>query len=102
MVRRQCGEITGINRRGLVIALPEPIRHAVEELSVDVLIDGEAIGDTLHAFDLLELKGSNIRQRPYLHRYAGLLTLLDPEHKHLRPVTTIIHPADKLAVFETS
>ncbi len=101
MVRKHGSEITSINRRGLVVALPEPIRHAVEELPVDVLIDGEAIGDTLHAFDLLELKGSNIRQRPYLHRYAGLLTLLDPEHQHLRPVTTIIHPTDKLTMFET-
>ncbi|RYG95095.1 MAG: WGR domain-containing protein [Alphaproteobacteria bacterium] len=101
LVRKKNGEITGINRRGLVVAIPEPIRHAVEELPVDVLIDGEAIGDTLHSFDLLELKNSDIRNRPYLHRYAGLLTLLDPEHKHLRPVITIVHPADKLAMFET-
>jgi bifunctional non-homologous end joining protein LigD len=101
MVRKQGSEITGINRRGLVIALPEPIRQAVEELPVDVLIDGEAVGETLHAFDLLELKGNDIRNRPYLHRYAGLLTLLDPEHKHLRPVSTMTHPADKQAMFET-
>jgi bifunctional non-homologous end joining protein LigD len=98
LVRKEGVEITGINRRGLVIAIPDPIRHAIGELLVDVLIDGEAIGDTLHAFDLLELKGSDIRNRPYLHRYAGLLTLLDAEHKHLRPVTTIVHPADKLAM----
>jgi bifunctional non-homologous end joining protein LigD len=101
MVRKQGFEITGINRRGLVIALPEPIRQAVEELLVDVLIDGEAVGETLHAFDLLELKNTDIRNRPYLHRYAGLLTLLDPEHKHLRPVSTMTHPADKQAMFET-
>ena len=86
---------------GIVIAIPEPIRHAFEELPVDVLIDGEAVGETLHAFDLLELKGHDIRLTPYLHRYAGLLTLLDPEHKYLRPVSTIMHPADKLAMFET-
>jgi bifunctional non-homologous end joining protein LigD len=101
LVRKQGGEVIGINRRGLVIAIPEPMRHAVEELPVDVLIDGEAVGETLHAFDLLELKSSDIRPRPYLHRYAGLLTLLDPDHPHLRPVTTIIHPADKRAMFET-
>ncbi|MES2657196.1 MAG: WGR domain-containing protein [Verrucomicrobiota bacterium] len=101
LVRKQGDEITGINRRGLVIAIPEPIRHAVEELPVDVIIDGEAVGETLHAFDLLEMKGNNLRERGYLHRFAGLLTLLDPEHKHLRPVTTITHPADKLAMFET-
>jgi len=27
--------------------------------------------------------------------------LLDPEHKHLRPVNTMTHPADKLAMFQT-
>ena len=45
---RKCGdEITGINRRGLIVAIPEPIRHAIGEIPFDVLIDGEAVGDTL-------------------------------------------------------
>ncbi len=39
------------------------IRRAVAELPVDVLIDGEAVGDTLHVFDLLESKGNDMRQR---------------------------------------
>ena len=101
LVRKQGDEITGINRRGLIVALPDPIRHAVEELPFDVLIDGEAVGDTLHAFDLLELKGNNLRQQGYLHRCAGLLMILEPGHPNLRPVTTITDPADKRAAFQT-
>jgi bifunctional non-homologous end joining protein LigD len=101
MVRKRGDEITGINRRGLLIPIPEPIRHAFEELPVDVLIDGEAVGDTLHAFDLLEVKGHNIRGNAYLSRFAGLLTLLDPEHKHLRPVNTHMEAGEKRAMFET-
>ena len=101
LVRKQGDEITGINRRGLVVALPGPIRQAVEELPVDVLIDGEAVGDTLHAFDLLEVKGNNLRQQGYLKRYASLLMLLDPEHRALRPVSTMVMPADKQAMFQT-
>ena len=58
MVRKQGDDITGINRRGLVVAIPDPIREAVEHIPFDVLIDGEAVGDTLHAFDLLEVKGN--------------------------------------------
>ena len=54
MVRKRGDEITGINRRGLVVSVPEPIREAVAMLPVDVLIDGEAVGVTLHAFDLLK------------------------------------------------
>lgn len=101
MVRKRGDEINGINRRGLLIPIPEPIRHAFEELPVDVLIDGEAVGDTLHAFDLLEVKGHDIRGNAYLSRFAGLLTLLDPEHKHLRPVNTHMEPEEKRAMFET-
>jgi bifunctional non-homologous end joining protein LigD len=101
LVRKQGEEITGINRRGLVVTLPGPIRHAVEELPVDVLIDGEAVGDTLHVFDLLEVKGNDMRQRGYLYRYAGLLMLIDPKHSALRPVSTVVEPADKLAMFQT-
>jgi bifunctional non-homologous end joining protein LigD len=41
-----------------------------------------------------------LRER-YLHRYAGLLMLLDPEHPALRPVSTVVEPADKLAMFQT-
>eukprot|EP00903_Cladosiphon_okamuranus_P004174 g4172.t1 len=101
MVRKRGDEITGINRRGLLIPIPEPICHAFEELPVDVLIDGEAVGDTLHAFDLLEVKGHDIRGNAYLSRFAGLLTLLDPEHKHLRPVNTHMEAGEKRAMFET-
>ena len=101
MVRKQGDEITGINRRGLVIALPESIRRAVAELPVDVLIDGEAVGDTLHVFDLLESKGNDMRQRRYLDRFYGLLLLLDPEHAALRPVSTVVDPADKQTMFQT-
>ena len=101
LVRKVGDEITGINRRGLVVTLPRLIRRAVEELPVDALIDGEAVGDTLHAFDLLEVKGNNLRQQGYLQRYAGLLMLLDPEHRALRPVSTMVMPTDKQAMFQT-
>ncbi|GAA5117434.1 WGR domain-containing protein [Luteolibacter yonseiensis] len=99
LVRKQGDEITGINRRGLVIAIPEPIRMAVKKIPFDVLIDGEALGDTLHAFDLLELKGNDLRQRRYIDRFAGLLQVLPSKSKHLRPVGTLIRPEDKLRVF---
>ena len=101
LVRKRGDDITGINRRGLLIPIPEPIRHAVEELPVDVLIDGEVVGETLHAFDLLEVKGHDIRSNAYMSRFAGLLNLLDPEHKYLRPVNTFMHAEEKRDMFET-
>jgi len=100
MVRKRGDVITGINRRGLTVSVPEPIRKAVNELPVDVLLDGEAIGDKFHAFDLLEVKGHDIRQQAYLSRYSGLLTLLPHDNPSLQWVGTAIQPEDKLATYE--
>ncbi|MGL5017091.1 MAG: WGR domain-containing protein [Luteolibacter sp.] len=100
MVRKQGDTITGINRRGLVVAIPDPIREAVEHIPFDVLIDGEAVGDTLHAFDLLEVKGNCFRHRRYLDRHAGLLMIIPPNLPALRWVSTSIDPNDKVEIYE--
>ncbi len=100
MVRKWNHEITGINRRGLVVAIPEPIRAAVAQIPGDCLIDGEAVGDTLYAFDLLEVNGLDLRQRGYLDRHSGLLTLIPPNHPALRWVSTMIDPSEKVEAYE--
>jgi bifunctional non-homologous end joining protein LigD len=100
MVRKQGDTITGINRRGLVVAIPDPIREAVEQIPYDVLIDGEAVGDTLHAFDLLEVKCNCLRHRRYLDRHADLLMVIPPNLPALRWVSTSIDPNDKVEIYE--
>jgi bifunctional non-homologous end joining protein LigD len=100
MVRKQGDVITGINRRGLVVAIPEPIREAFAHIPFDVLIDGEAVGDTLHAFDLLEVKGNDLRKRRYLDRFAGLIMVIPPRLPALRWVSTSIDPNDKIEIYE--
>ncbi|MEI7910156.1 MAG: WGR domain-containing protein [Verrucomicrobiota bacterium] len=100
MVRKQGNEITGINRRGLVVAIPESIRAAVAKIPLDVLIDGEAVGDTLHAFDLLEVNGNDLRQRRYIDRHSGLMMVIPPSLPALRWVSTAVDPADKLEIFD--
>ena len=100
MVRKQGDEITGINRRGLVVAIPDAIREAVEHIPFDVIIDGEAVGDTLHAFDLLEVKGNDFRQRRYIDRFAALIMLIPPNLPALRWVSTSVDPNDKIEISE--
>ncbi len=100
MIRKQGETITGINRRGLVVAIPDPIREAVEEIPFDVLIDGEAVGDTLHAFDLLEVKDTDFRQRRYIDRFAGLIMVIPSNLPALRWVSTSIDPNDKVEIYE--
>jgi bifunctional non-homologous end joining protein LigD len=100
MVRKLDHEITGINRRGLIVAVPEPIRAAVAMIPGDCLIDGEAVGDTLHAFDLLEVNGRDLRQRRYLDRHSGLILLLPRNQAALRWVATAVDPNDKVETYE--
>ena len=100
MIRKTGDEITGINRRGLVVSVPTAIREAVDRLPVDVLLDGEVVGETYHAFDLLELKGHDIRQKGYISRYAGLLALLPPDGGALLWVSNSIDTDDKVATYQ--
>jgi len=100
MVRKQGDEITGINRRGLIVAIPDAIREAVEHIPFDVLIDGEAVGDKLHAFDLLEVKGTCLRHRRYIDRFSGLMMVIPPGLDALRWVSTSVDPNDKIEIYE--
>ena len=76
IIRKQAQAITGINKKGNTVGLPLPVFDVVQGLDADVTIDGEAIGETLIAFDLLELDGVDIRSWPYRERLAALMNLL--------------------------
>ena len=53
-------------------------------------------GHTLHAFDLLEVKGNDFRQRRHLDRFAGLIMTIPPNLPALRWVSTAVDPNDKI------
>ena len=73
LVRRIGDTITGINRLGLAIDLPQPIvNHARTVGSQHWLIDGEAVGDTLFAFDALESACVGLRPQAYAKRLRSL------------------------------
>jgi len=81
LIRRNGDEVTGINRRGLTIALPTPImEHARRLAGFQCLLDGEAVGDALIAFDLLEHDGRDLRGEPYSVRLNTLYWLQPPSH----------------------
>jgi bifunctional non-homologous end joining protein LigD len=71
-------DITAINRTGLTVGLAQSVANAVGFLDIQsCLLDGETVGDTFHAFDLLELEGMDLRPSPYAVRYDNLLNLVD-------------------------
>ena len=101
LIRKLNSEIIGINRRGLETGLSEKIAESANSLPGDFIIDGEAVGDTLYAFDLLENDEADLRNQPYRFRF-GLLTLLLSTHKprHIRAVDAAVEPEDKRQMFE--
>ena len=76
LIRKQGEDVTGINRRGIECGIPGSIRVAAGSIPHDFLIDGEAVGETHHVFDLLEIDGSDIRHIPYRERLIKLAQLL--------------------------
>jgi bifunctional non-homologous end joining protein LigD len=78
LIRRDGDGVIGINRKGLAVALPQPI---VEQAMITGgrtwLMDGEAVGDAYFAFDLLEQDGVDLRKEPYSRRLADLHRALE-------------------------
>jgi len=100
LIRKQGDTITGINRLGLVVALPAPLVACVAQCPVDCILDGEAIGDTLCVFDTLLIGDEEIGGLRYGERYLRLLNLLASfQHPHIHLVETHFTAAQKRAAF---
>jgi len=100
LVRKNQTEIHGVNRKGLVIGLPETVFQTVNAIPSNFVLDGECIGDLFHAFDLLEWDGEDCRTKAYRRRLlllSSLLSLSNP--KHIRWVQTATDPANKERLF---
>lgn len=55
------GKAIGANRRGMAVAVPSAIEQEALKLDGDMTLDGEQIGDVYFAFDVLRLKGVDLR-----------------------------------------
>ncbi len=93
-------KIVGINRKGLTIALPESIVQSVTKIETPCTLDGEAIGDTFYAFDLLSMNGMDYGSCPYRERYEALVRLVGRGIGAIVVVETYTLTADKRAAFE--
>jgi bifunctional non-homologous end joining protein LigD len=88
---RRDDQIEGINKKGFVVGAPATIASDIRKLETNFIIDGEAVGDHYHAFDLLEYQGEDLRSLPYrerLSRLADLLLLSEVELEHVHLVET--------------
>lgn len=65
------GYVIGINRRGLIVPLPQGIADemgTIDDHSGAIRVDGEIIGDVLHVFDLHIHRGQQIHAIPWIER----------------------------------
>lgn len=76
LLRKENGVIQGINKKGLIVGVPQTILATAAELKGDFVLDGECMGDCLHVFDLLFHEGKDLRHEGYERRYVALLNLL--------------------------
>jgi bifunctional non-homologous end joining protein LigD len=101
LLEKRGAEINGINRLGLFVGVPETIAAAARKLPVDCVVDGEAVGETLHVFDLLKIDGSGIQGQPYRYRYRQLGDLVGKAAGCISLVPTALTKAEKALAFCT-
>jgi len=89
IIRKQGDTITGINRKGLIIALPASIIHGAQMMANDCILDGECLGDFMFAFDLIAFEDLPLQAQPYKERLAALASFLElSKHPYIEPVET--------------
>jgi len=102
LIRKQDEDIEGINKKGLIVGVPESMSNELRNLPGSFIPDGESIGDDYHVFDLLELNGENMRSLPYRARLASLVNLLlsSANHSHIRLVETAFTTEEKTQLWQ--
>jgi bifunctional non-homologous end joining protein LigD len=96
------GVVTAVNKRGLPCGFPATVQRAMLDLLHLCVIDGEMVGDTFMAFDLLSQDNVDVRHRSYAERHDMLRRLLyvnDEYFIHLQCVdseTTLASKQDLL------
>ena len=105
LIRKQDGEITGINRLGLAVALPDTLVLDANNCDMDFILDWEAIGDMLCVFDVLLIGddeiGGEIGGLRYTERFLRLMNLLGTfQHPAIHLVETHFTAGQKKEAFQ--
>lgn len=101
LIRVKGGKATAVNRAGLECGFPSEIEKDVLEIAEstgDILLDGECVGTTYHAFDVLELKGKDLRDQGVEYR-LGKLNAIGDCFEHVCRVVTARKAADKRSLY---
>ena len=100
LLRKQNDKITGINKLGLAVGLPEELVHDANNCDMEFILDGECVGETLHAFDMLLVGDDEVGGCRYTERYLRLMNLLASfQHPSIQLVQTVFDERQKRELF---
>lgn len=101
LIRKHGAEIEGVNKKGLIVGLPEPLLQVVSRYGPDLELDGESVGDNYHVFDLMVLNGLDVRAWPYQKRLSALMDLfLSVRQNVVRYAETAFSTKEKRALLD--
>lgn len=103
LLKREREEASGINRKGLVVALPQPIADAVVKTNLPshFVLDGEAVGDVLYVFDALGSSRHDLTDMSYIERYRYAEAITNAINSDaIRIVPLAVTTAEKKALYE--
>jgi bifunctional non-homologous end joining protein LigD len=101
LMRKQEDKITGINRLGLEIGLPDTLIRDANNCDVEFIIDGECVGEILYAFDVLLVGDDEIGGCRYTERYLRLMNLLASfQHRSIQLAQTVFDEKQKRELFD--
>lgn len=101
LIRKIGTNIEGINRKGILIGVPETICKSAQAFERNFIIDGEAVGDVLYVFDVLSINNQDVRDLPYIDRHIRLLNLLaSAQQRFIQLAETAFKTADKAELLD--
>lgn len=88
LILRKIGDyVEGINKLGLMVSVADTIEAAARLVPGDFVLDGEAVGDRFHTFDLLSRDATDLRERTYDDRYRALRAVIGDDDTGAAPIS---------------
>lgn len=76
MIRSEDNKVISANRQGQISGFPVAIGNDIQSIQHSCVVDGEAVGENLKIFDILECDGKDLKNVPYATRLTILAQVL--------------------------
>jgi len=96
------GVTKGINKKGQFMDLPHWLMSAIDELPIDITLDGELVGELYYVFGMLLFRGDDFRGLEHGMVHSALKTLITNEMigGGITLVPMAVTPEQKARLFE--